>query len=208
MKENLTELMVILDASGSMFHLIKDTIGGYNALIEEQRKLEGDINVSLITFDTSVKDIYVSKDIKEIDSLTGEEYVIGGMTALYDAIGIAINKLENKIESMNAEDRPENVMVVITTDGEENSSKEFNKDTIKELISKKEKDGWEILFIGANIDSFGEAKGLGISGVNASNYIADSQGTKAMYRSVSRAVSSLREDGSVDKDWAEELNKK
>lgn len=205
-KKELTEIVAILDASGSMSNLEKDTKGGYDAFIREQKSIEGEANVTLVVFSDNVREVYSSKPLVEVEELTKKEYSIGGMTALYDAIGLTITKLSNRIEQLEKSKRPNKVIMLVTTDGEENSSKEYNHHNVKELVEKKQKEGWEIIFIGANIDVEKTAGTLGFA--RSASYDASSGGTQTLYSSMSKAVGSLRMSGSIDENWDSELKKK
>jgi len=203
MKENLTELIFIVDQSGSMMHLTEDTIGGFNSLIDAQKNVPGEALVTLTLFDhnvtTPLKHINL-KDVRHIDHST---YCAKGMTALLDAIGITVDDVGKRLAETDEADRPSKVMVVIITDGEENSSKQFTKEQIKNKLEEQtNKYNWEFLFIGANIDSFGEASALGISASNTANFTANSVGSQSVYRTVSDTMNSYRTTGNVDIDWA------
>jgi len=193
MKENLTELVFILDRSGSMGGLESDTIGGFNSLIGKQKKEEGEAVVSTILFDDKVDVIHDRKDIKDIPALTEKDYYVRGCTALLDAVGSAINHISSVQNKTDEEDRPSKTLFVITTDGLENASKEYSFKDIKNLISRhKEKDNWEFMFLGANIDAIGVASDMGISKDMAANYNCDSEGTSLNYEVLTEAVSTAR----------------
>ena len=205
MNKNLTEIVFILDKSGSMFPLIDDTIGGYNGMIDEQKKLDGKAYVTTVLFSTETKKLYDHVDIREVEPMSREVYNPGGGTALLDAIGETIDEVQLRIDNMNAEERPSNVICVITTDGEENSSKTFKKSQIKKMIEhQRNGHGWEFVFLGANIDAMKEASSIGIQ--YATTYVADSIGTKTVYNAVDCAVSSYRVSGTVSSDWCENVD--
>ena len=193
MKKDLTELVFILDRSGSMTGLEKDTIGGFNSLLEKQKKESGEAFVTTVLFDDKYELLHDRNNIKHINPITEKEYYVRGSTALLDAIGITINSIGKSLFNTNEEERPEKVLFVIITDGMENSSTEFSYEKIKEMIEhQKSKYAWEFMFLGANIDAVATAGSFGISADRASNYVSDSVGTQLNYKAVSEAVSSFR----------------
>lgn len=195
MKTNRTELVLILDRSGSMCGLEADTIGGYNAMLEKQKKEAGEARVTTVLFDDTCELLHDRIDIRGVAPITEKEYYVRGCTALLDAVGMAIQKIDNAQKHTAPELRADKVVFVITTDGMENASREYSADTIKAMIEeRKAKDGWEFLFLGANIDAIATAKRFGISEDRAVNYLADSEGTLLNYEVVSDAVSQLRGD--------------
>lgn len=199
---NSTELVVILDRSGSMQRLAEDTIGGFNSLIENQRKLEGKCTVTTVLFDNKVEILYQGKNIKEVPTLTSKEYFARGSTALLDAIGITINETNSRISSMKEEEKPNKVLVAITTDGLENSSNEYSYSSIKSLIEeKKKKLGWNFIFLGANIDAIGEANKFGIERDMAMNIKATKVGQKHAFESINRAAYHARFSNVISSDW-------
>lgn len=199
---NSTELVVILDRSGSMQRLAEDTIGGFNSLIENQRKLEGKCTVTTVLFDNKVEILYQGKNIKEVPTLTSKEYFARGSTALLDAIGITINETNSRISSMKEEEKPNKVLVAITTDGLENSSNEYSYSSIKSLIEeKKKKLGWDFIFLGANIDAIGEANKFGIERDMAMNIKATKVGQKYAFESINRAAYHARFSNAISSDW-------
>lgn len=206
MKKGLTEIVFILDASGSMYSLTADTIGGFNSLIEKQKSVDGEANISLVTFNEGVQNVYISKPLCEVGDLTNKDYVATGCTALYDAVGFTIANLESRLLDLKEEDRPEKIMIVITTDGEENSSREYNQHAIKNILENKEKEGWEVIFIGANIDTAEEGAKIGLNNMRTANYQASSSGMCMMYDAVSDAVLHVREKGVLNEDWSDSLN--
>lgn len=203
MNNNTTELVFILDKSGSMAGLEEDTIGGFNALLEKQKKEEGKTYVTTVMFNNRPTFVHGSKDLMSIKPLTSEDYRVGGSTALLDAIGETINKVSNRIMVMDRE-KPSKVLCVITTDGLENSSREYSYARIKELVEAKTKEGWEFIFLGANIDSFSVATSLGIKRSNTSNYVSDSDGTKLNFLAMNFAIQSFRK-GEIDPSWNKEV---
>jgi len=178
MKTNITELVFILDKSGSMSGLESDTIGGYNAMLKKQQEELGEAIVTTVLFDDNYELLHDRINIKGIHSITAKEYFVGGSTALLDAIGKTINKIGNAERHTNEEQRTDKVMLVITTDGMENASSEYNYEKIEKMVERqKEKYGWESIFLGANIDATSTAARFGISSDRAANYSADGVGT-------------------------------
>jgi uncharacterized protein YegL len=208
LKKDLTELIFILDRSGSMSGLEEDTIGGFNSLMEKQKNEPGEANVTTVLFDNKYELLHDRIDLKDVNPITSKEYYVRGMTALLDAIGFTIEKIKNAQNSLAKEERAENVMFIITTDGLENASREYNSDRIKAMIEEqKEKSGWEFLFIGANIDAVEIASRYGISSDSAVNYSHDSYGVEAKYRAMEKAVYSVRRSEHLGASWKEELEK-
>ena len=193
MNNNLTELVMILDRSGSMQGLEKDTIGGYNGMLEKQKSGEGDVLVTTILFDDRSEMIHDRINIKEIRPITDKEYYVRGCTALLDAVGDAIKHIESIHKYAREEDKPGKTVFVITTDGYENASKHYGYSDVKKMIEQqKERYGWEFLFLGANIDAVAVAGRVGIAPDRAANYVCDSAGTSLNYECVSEAVCDLR----------------
>lgn len=200
--DNLTELVFILDRSGSMGGLESDTIGGFNSMLEKQRKQEGMAYVSTILFDHETEVLHDRLPIDKVKPLTNHDYTVRGCTALLDAIGGAIHHIGNVHKYARPEDVPQTTMFVIITDGMENASKRYNGREIKAMIEKeKAKYGWEFLFIGANIDAIATAKTFGISEDKAVNYHADRQGTQVVYETMSNAVSCARAGMPLAPSW-------
>ncbi len=193
-KNNITELVFILDRSGSMSGLESDTIGGFNSLIEKQKKQSGECLVSTILFDNVSEVLHDRVKLSEIKPMTENDYTVRGCTALIDAIGGAIHHIGNIHKYARPEDVPEHTMFVITTDGMENASRRYSSDEVKKMVEhQKEKYGWEFLFIGANIDSVETAKHFGIGADKAVNYHADHRGTEVVFDAVSDTVCAMRE---------------
>ena len=193
MKKNLTEIVFILDRSGSMAGLEDDTIGGFNAMIEKQKKEPVEALVSTVLFDNESEVIHDRVDIQRIKPMTRNEYYGRGCTALLDAVGCAIHHIGNVHKYAREEDRPEKTLFVITTDGMENASRKYSYEKLKAMIQRqKEKYGWEFLFLGANIDAAREASRFGISADRAANYHADSKGTNVIYETVNEAITQVR----------------
>ena len=208
MKKNLTEIVFILDRSGSMSGLEADTIGGFNSMIEKQKNAEGEALISTILFDNTSKVIHDRVNVRNITPLTGEDYTVGGCTALLDAIGGAIHHIGNVHKYARAEDVPEHTLFVITTDGMENASHRYDSRKVKKMIERqKEKYGWEFLFLGANIDAVETAGHLGITPDRAVNYNCDSKGTQLNYKVLSKAICSVRCSAPLSSDWKEEIEK-
>jgi len=206
MKTNLTELVFILDRSGSMSGLESDTIGGYNALLKKQKEGPGDAIVTTVLFDDNYELLHDRINVKGIRPITEKEYFVCGCTALLDAIGKTINKIGNVQRNTNEEHRADKVMFIITTDGMENASNEYNYEKIKKMVEcQKEKYGWEFIFIGANIDAISTAAKFGISSDRAANYNADGEGTRLNYEAVSHVVSELRASRPITESWKAEI---
>ena len=193
MKKNLTELVFILDKSGSMSGLEKDTIGGYNSMLKKQKEEDGECVITTVLFDNNYELLHDRIDIRAVNKLTKKDYTAGGSTALLDAIGRTVNKI-GKAQQNTAEDyRAEKVMFVIITDGEENASREYSSKQVKEMIQRqKEKYGWEFVFLGANIDAVETAERFGIDSDRAVDYVPDRKGTELNFIAMSEAVSSFR----------------
>ncbi len=207
MKNNVTELVFILDKSGSMHGLESDTVGGYNSVMEKQKKVDGECYVTSIFFNSESETVHDRVKLSEIEPLTEEDYRVGGCTALIDAIGDAVTHIETIHKYIRAEDVPDHTMFVIMTDGLENASHKYDSKTVKRLIEKhKEKDGWEFLFIGANIDSVETARHFGINEDRAVNYRADKKGTGVVYGAVASAVCCMRSGAKVSPEWSKEID--
>jgi uncharacterized protein YegL len=208
MNKNLTELVFILDRSGSMSGLESDTIGGYNALLKKQKEEPGEAVVTTVLFDDQYELLHDRINIKGIQPITDRDYYVRGCTALLDAVGKTINKIANAQKHTSEEHRAGKVMFVITTDGMENASREFTYGKIKELVEyHKKKDGWEFIFLGANIDAVETADRFGISRDRAANYHADRQGTALNFSVVGEAVSELRSSSRISNDWKKAIEK-
>ena len=193
MNDKMTELVMILDKSGSMSGLEKDTIGGYNAMLEKQKAQEGSVHVTTVLFDHHIEILHDRLPIGCIEPLTEKEYQVGGMTALLDAVGSTINRIDKIQQAEAEENRAGKVIFVITTDGFENSSHEFSYSTLKKLIEthQKEKD-WEFIFLGANMDAVAEAEKIGITADRSATFMNDSEGIAANYEVLSETVSMMR----------------
>ena len=202
MKKNLTEMVFILDKSGSMAGLEADTIGGFNAMIERQKQADGEALVSTVLFSSRSTVIHDRVDLRRIEPLTKRQYFVGGCTALIDAIGGAIHHIGNVHKYAREEDRPEHTIFVITTDGMENASHAYTSDEVKAMVQRqKERYGWEFLFLGANIDAVETAAHFGIGEDRAVTFHNDSVGQALNYAEVSVAVSQVRANAPLGRDW-------
>ena len=206
LNNNITEIVFILDRSGSMSGLEKDTIGGFNAMIEKQKKQDGKAYVSTVLFDHESVVLHDRLSLEQIKPMTEDDYTVRGCTALLDAIGGAVKHIGNIHRYARPEDVPEHTMFVITTDGLENASRKYNSRDIKRLIESKKEEGWEFLFIGANIDAIETANDYGISADRAVNYNADSQGTGVVFEAVSETVAKFRGGQKVAPCWSKKIN--
>ena len=207
MKKGLTEVVFILDRSGSMAGLEKDTIGGFNAMLEKQRRGEGQALISTVLFSNESAVIHDRVDAREVPPLTDREYFVCGCTALLDAVGGAIHHIGNVHKYAREEDRPERTLFVITTDGMENASRHYDLRRVRAMIERqKARYGWEFLFLGANIDAVDTAARLGIDADRAANFHCDAQGTQLNYEAVSDAVSAVRCAAPLRADWKERID--
>ncbi len=206
MKKNLTEMVFILDKSGSMSGLEADTIGGFNGMIEKQKKEEGEALVSTVLFSDESHVIHDRVDLQKIEPMTDRQYYVGGCTALIDAIGGAIHHIGNVHKYAREEDRPEHTIFVITTDGMENASRHYTSDKVKSMVQRqKEKYGWEFLFLGANIDAVETAARFGINEDRAVNFCNDAQGQALNYSEVSEAVRTVRACAPLGRGWKRKI---
>ncbi len=206
MRKELTELVFILDKSGSMSGLESDTIGGFNSMLEKQKSVDGECNVTTVLFDNGYELLHDRIDIRAIGPINDKEYQVGGSTALLDAIGRTVNKILNVQKRSGEEYRADKVMFVIITDGYENSSREYSAEKVKALIKKqKEKYAWEFIFLGANIDAVETAGRYGISPDRAVDYVADSKGTRLNFTVMAETVAGFRRTGRVDDECLREI---
>ena len=206
MKKNLTEMVFILDRSGSMAGLEADTIGGFNSMIERQKKEEGEALVSTVLFANESQVIHDRVDIRKVEPLTERQYAVGGCTALIDALGQAIHHIGNVHKYAREEDRPEHTIFVITTDGMENASHRYTSDEVKKMVEKeKSKYGWEFLFLAANIDAVETAARYGIREDRAVRFHNDRRGVALNYASVSATVGRMRASEPVGREWKDEI---
>ena len=207
MKKNLTEIVFILDRSGSMAGLEADTVGGFNAMIEKQKKEPGEACVSTVLFDNGCQVLHDRVDVRSIAPMTDKDYFVRGCTALLDAVGGAIHHIGNVHKYAREEDRPEKTLFVITTDGMENASRRYDYRRVKEMIERqKEKYGWEFLFLGANIDAAATARQFGIDADHAADFLCDPEGTKLNYEVISEAVCAVRQCAPLDKGWKKRID--
>ena len=206
MNKNLTEIVFILDRSGSMAGLEADTIGGFNAMIEKQNREAGEALISTVLFDNVSEVLHDRVPVGKIAPLTDRDYTVRGCTALLDAIGGAIHHIGNVHKYAREDDRPAHTLFVITTDGMENASRRYDSDTVKHMIRRQqERYGWEFLFLGANIDAVETARHFGIGADRAVNYHADRCGTRLNYEVVGETISSLRADRAITPDWKDRI---
>lgn len=178
------DVIFIVDNSGSMSGLEKDTLGGFNSVLQQQKQLDADdqVFVTTVLFNSQYNYLYQRKPLREVELLTEKEYQVGGMTALLDAMGDSISKVKQQIDLVKTEGE-HNVLCVVITDGEENSSREYSHAQIKNLVeNRQDKDKWEFLFLGANIDAFNAAKNIGIAGASTMQYTADAKGLKEAWQ--------------------------
>lgn len=207
MKNNLTELVFIIDCSGSMHGLEKDTIGGFNAMIARQKQQEGEVYVSTILFNSICRVLHDRVKLADVRDMTEKEYVVGGCTALVDAIGSSIHHISNIHKYARPEDVPAHTLFVITTDGMENASCQYSSSDVKRMIEhRKQQDGWEFIFIGANIDAVETAAAFGINRERAVNYHADSKGTRIVYENISQAACEMRSSRPIGDSWRADID--
>lgn len=207
MRKNLTEIIFILDRSGSMSGLEGDTIGGFNSMIAKQKKAEGEAFISTVLFDNVSEVLHDRVSVKKIQPMTDKDYTVRGCTALLDAIGGAIHHIGNVHKYARAEDVPEHTLFVITTDGMENASHRYSSEKVKQMIERqKAKYGWEFLFLGANIDAVETAGRFGIDADRAVNYECDSDGTALNYEVISEAICSVRDSKPLRADWKKRID--
>lgn len=206
MNNNLTEIVFILDRSGSMAGLEDDTIGGFNAMVEKQKKEPGEALLSAVLFNTESAVIYDRVDIQKVEPMNDRQYCVGGCTALLDAIGSAVHHIANVHKYAREEDRPGKTIFVITTDGLENSSRRYTYADVQKMVAhEQEKHGWEFLFLGANMDAITEAKKFGFRSDRAVRYNCDSEGTSLNFAVVGKAISKARCGAAIEADWCAEI---
>lgn len=208
MKKNLTELVFILDKSGSMSGLENDTIGGFNSMLEQQKKVGGQCIITTVLFDNRYELLHDRMDLRAIRPITLREYSVGGSTALLDAMGKTIHKIATAQKNTAEDYRAEKVMFVIITDGEENASRYYSSAQVKDMIRRqKERYGWEFIFLGANIDAVETAGRFGINADRAVDYVADSKGTQLNYRMMSESVAAFRQCGVIPDSCLDQIRK-
>ncbi len=208
MKNNATELVFILDRSGSMAGLERDTIGGFNAMLKKQQAIEGECRITTVLFDNQINILHDRLDIQAIGCLTEKDYQVGGSTALLDAIGSTINKIGNVQKHSAYEHRASKVLFVIITDGEENSSREFSSERVKKMTEHQmKKYNWEFIFLGANIDAVETSKMYGIRPDRTQNYHADAKGVNLNFDVMSKTVANFRMSACIDEGWKDQIEK-
>lgn len=207
MRENLTEMVFVLDRSGSMISLTADTIGGFNELIEKQKKIEGDAYVTTVLFDHEYEVLHDHVALGEVAPLTDREYFARGGTALLDAVGRTINTVGVRLAATPEEERPAHVVFVITTDGMENASREYTAKQVREMVEhQQQKYSWQFVFLGANMDAVSEAGKLGISASHAANFAPSRRGVSMMYRmALDEVMCSARVGSDIGSDWKSSL---
>lgn len=194
---NYTEIIFVLDKSGSMYNLAADTIGGFNGFISSQKKVEGKATLTTVLFDSTWRILHDGIDIREVQPMTASDYVASGNTAMLDAIGEIINRVQDRHDEIGTE-RPDNVLFVITTDGEENASRQFNKSQIEKMIQHQTRGhGWEFIFLGANMDAVKEAASIGISANRSVTYDYSASGIDALYATMDCVATAARCEGSI-----------
>lgn len=206
MRTESTELVFILDKSGSMSGLESDTIGGFNAMLAKQKRLDGDCRVTTVLFDHEYSLLHDRADVQAVTPITEREYAVGGSTALLDAVGRTINKIDNALRNTAVEYRPDKVVFVIITDGAENASVEYNLRQVRQMIRRQSEGGnWNFLFLGANIDAVEAAASIGIEAKRAANFRADSAGVKKNFNVLDEVICSFRNCKSMPYDWKERI---
>ena len=206
MKKNLTEMVFILDRSGSMAGLEEDTVGGFNGMIERQKKEEGEALVSTVLFSSESVVIHDRVDVRKVEPMTDRQYRVGGCTALIDAVGGAIHHIGNVHKYAREEDVPEHTVFVITTDGMENASRRYTANEVRNMVKRQqEKYGWEFLFLGANIDAVETAARYGIAEDRAVNFNNDAEGLQLNYATVSEAVCRVRASAPLGREWKQQI---
>ncbi len=206
MNNNLTEIVFILDRSGSMAGLESDTIGGFNAMVDKQKKEQGDALLSAVLFDNESVVLYDRVDIRKVEPMTDRQYQVRGCTALLDAIGGAVHHIANVHKYAREEDRPGKTVFVITTDGMENASRRYTYAQVQKMVKhEQEKHGWEFLFLGANMDAISAARSFGIREDRAVRYECDGAGTALNFAVVSETIGSFRKGAPIRADWSSEI---
>ena len=206
MKKNLTELVFIMDRSGSMSGLEKDCVGGFNSMIKKQKKEDGECLVSTVLFNNSDTILHDRVSLKDIRQMKEEDYVPSGCTALIDALGNSIRHISDVHRYIRKEDNPEHTIFIITTDGLENASKKYSSEEVKKMVEQKKEEGWEFIFLAANIDAVETAKKYGINEDRAMNYVSDEVGTMTNFNVLDKMIRKFRKCGCVAENWAEEIN--
>ena len=200
-----TEIVFILDKSGSMSGLESDTIGGFNSMLSKQKEEKGDAFVTTVLFDTAIKTLHDRIPLSDVPEMSGRDYLPGGCTALLDAIGQTLCRIKDIHRYIRKEDVPEKTIFIITTDGLENASREFTAEKVKALIEEQKKLGWEFLFLGANIDAVSTAKQFGIAEDRAVTYTCDKVGTALNFKAMGGAIKAMRCSAPLTEEWKEEI---
>lgn len=204
MNPNLTEIVYIMDRSGSMHHLTMDVVGGFNAFVEEQKRVEGEAVITTVLFNTEIESVHNHTNLSNVTPMKIEDFQTRGMTALMDAVGSTIDAVGKRLSMTPEDSRPSKVLFVIMTDGMENASREYNVTRVKKMIEHQQtKYGWEFIFVGAGIDAYEVGNTIGIKRENTMNTRATTDGMSAMYCAMSAATTSLRAKGFVSSDWKE-----
>ena len=204
----MTELVFILDRSGSMYGLEQDTIGGFNSMLEQQKQQPGEVLVSTVLFDHESVVLHDRVPLHKVPRMTEKEYTVRGCTALLDAVGSAIHHIGNVHKYARPEDRPERTLFIITTDGQENASRQYSYERVRHMVQRQEKRfGWEFLFLGANIDAAAEGQRMGIQPECTADYTCDAAGTAVNYASISAAICDVRCGRSLSPDWKRDIEK-
>lgn len=207
MKKNLAELIFVLDRSGSMSGLETDTIGGYNAMLKKQMDEEGEAFITTVLFDDQYELLHDRINLKGVRPITEKEYFVRGTTALLDAVGKSIQKIINVQRNTAEDEKAEKVLFIITTDGQENASREYSYDQIRSMIEKQKTTySWEFIFLGANIDAVSEAKKFGIDSSRAAQFHNDKEGIELNYKAVSEAICEMRSGNSISKNWKNSID--
>ena len=205
MKKNLTELVFIMDRSGSMSGLERDCVGGFNSMIKKQKKEDGECLVSTVLFNNSDTILHDRVSLKDIKQMKEDDYVPSGCTALIDALGNSIKHISDVHRYIREEDVPEHTIFVITTDGLENASKKYSSDEVKKMVQQKKEEGWEFIFLAANIDAVETAKQYGIEEDRAVNYVCDEVGTMTNFNVLNKTIGKFRKCGNIEAEWAQEI---
>lgn len=202
-----TEIVFLIDKSGSMYGLEEDTIRGFNSMIEKQKKESGECMVTTILFNHEISMLYDRVKINDVPTMQAEDYVVSGCTALLDAIGFGIKHIELAQAARRMRKKPTRTLFVITTDGMENASQKYTAEQVKRMVKKKQKKNWEFLFLGANIDTVSTAKGIGIDANRAASFVNDSKGVAANYEAISEAICAFRDKKEYEEIWKTKIEK-
>jgi len=208
MNKKLTELVFILDKSGSMAGLEEDTIGGFNAMLRKQQEEEGQARVTTVLFDNRYELLHDRLDLPSVAPITGKDYLVGGSTALLDAIGRTVSKVDAVLAKSKGEFRADRVLFVIITDGMENASRHFSRETVANLVTARREMGWEFLFLGANMDAIAVAQSYGIAQDRAQTFLPDTLGMELNFLAMNSAAREFRQKGRISPDWDEQIRKR